>query len=299
MVLGAHADEIRAAVDLRRRERRRRRGLGGGQSASLRAGVAAVPDADAVVVVLGDQPFLSPAAIEAVLGARGDGADAVRATYGGVPGHPIVLERALFDADRAPDAGTRARGPCCATRARVACDGLGRPDDIDTPEDLDAATGGADPACTPSAARRFRLLLLRGGRLLAIEAPGAGDLVVANGVVGALGRAAVLRARLVQLGREPLALCALARHVRAGAVLLRFAQLGALVVLARHVAGLAHLALALVMGDLRPPRQRDEQRDDGDRHDGDHDDSDNVHISLPPVSVGWAVGYPLRRAPNR
>ena len=38
-----------------------------GQSASLRAGLAALPGADAVVVVLGDQPGITPAAIEAVV----------------------------------------------------------------------------------------------------------------------------------------------------------------------------------------------------------------------------------------
>ena len=111
-----------------------------GQSASLRAGIAAVPDdVDAVVIALGDQPFLSPEAVEVVLGARGDGANAVRATYGDKPGHPIVLERSLFGRIERLDGDEGARSLLADARM-VACDGLGRADDIDTPEELDAAS---------------------------------------------------------------------------------------------------------------------------------------------------------------
>src|SRR3982751_2884164 len=71
-----------------------------GLSASLRVGVeaAAARKADAVVVALADQPLLDARAVARVLAARGDGAQAVRATYGGVPNHPTVIESSLFSA---------------------------------------------------------------------------------------------------------------------------------------------------------------------------------------------------------
>jgi molybdenum cofactor cytidylyltransferase len=140
VVLGARADEIRAAVDLGAARVVVAEDWMDGQSASLRHGLAAVADADAVVIALGDQPFLSPRAVEAVLAARGPGADAVRATYGGVPGHPIVLERALFAAVSELRGDEGARSLLRDARA-VPCDGLGRPDDIDTPGQLEAVDG--------------------------------------------------------------------------------------------------------------------------------------------------------------
>jgi CTP:molybdopterin cytidylyltransferase MocA len=142
VVLGARAEEIRVAVDLGDARVVVAEDWMDGQSASLRAGLAAVPDAEAVVVALGDQPFLSPRAVEAVLAARGGGAAAVRATYAGVPGHPIVIERELFAAVRRLGGDEGARGVLARAPVReVACDGLGRPDDIDTPEELEAAGG--------------------------------------------------------------------------------------------------------------------------------------------------------------
>jgi len=142
VVLGAGADAV--ATDVER---------GGGTvvvcaawreglSASLRAGVqaAAARGAPAVVVVLGDQPLLDGAAVARVVAARDPGrADAVRATYDGVPGHPTVLESSTFGRVAAlrGDAGARELLRDAATRIRlVACDGLGRPDDVDTPQDL-------------------------------------------------------------------------------------------------------------------------------------------------------------------
>jgi molybdenum cofactor cytidylyltransferase len=68
-----------------------------GQSASLRCGVAALREADAVVVTLGDQPFITPQVIAGALDHL-DGHDAVRTTYGGTPGHPVVLGRPVMEA---------------------------------------------------------------------------------------------------------------------------------------------------------------------------------------------------------
>ncbi len=149
VVLGAHAAEIRGAVDFRGTEVVVCDAWAEGQSASLRAGIAALAACDAVVIALGDQPFLSPAAVERVLHSRTLGADAVRATYGGVPGHPVVLERSLLG--RVPalrgDVGARALLEDARVR-EVACDGLGRPDDFDTPDQLGSASGTTKEAIT-------------------------------------------------------------------------------------------------------------------------------------------------------
>lgn len=69
-----------------------------GQASSLRAGIAAVPDeTGAAVILLGDQPELDPAAIDAVIARwRETGAPAVLAGYRGRDGHPVVLDRELF-----------------------------------------------------------------------------------------------------------------------------------------------------------------------------------------------------------
>ncbi|HWH92886.1 MAG TPA: nucleotidyltransferase family protein [Baekduia sp.] len=143
VVLGAEADAVAGGME-----------LGGdaevvrcdewaeGLSASLRAGVqaAAGRGAAAVVIVLADQPLLSGEAVARVVAARAPGeADAIRATYAGVPGHPTVLESSTFAAVAGlrGDAGARELLRDPSTRVHlVPCEGLGRPDDVDTPEML-------------------------------------------------------------------------------------------------------------------------------------------------------------------
>jgi CTP:molybdopterin cytidylyltransferase MocA len=158
VVLGARAAEVAASLSLgdARIDPRRLdpayRGLDDelvrcanwaeGLSASLRAGVAAAAGggAEAVVIALADQPLLDGRAVARVIAARAPSRlDAIRATYGGVPSHPTLLESSTFGAVERlrGDAGARALLDDPATRvAVVACDGLGRPDDADTPEAL-------------------------------------------------------------------------------------------------------------------------------------------------------------------
>jgi CTP:molybdopterin cytidylyltransferase MocA len=137
VVLGARAGEVLDSVALHGAEPLVCDGWEEGMAASLRAGVEVLADADAIVVALGDQPRLAAEAVARVVAARGGDAPAVRATYGGVPGHPVLIARPLFDRLRElrGDQGARAVLDDVAVRD-VPCDGLGRPDDVDTPAQL-------------------------------------------------------------------------------------------------------------------------------------------------------------------
>jgi len=97
VVLGHAADEIRAAVDFGRAEIVVAEDWDQGQSASLRRGLAAAGAVDAVVITLGDQPFIHAGVISAALAQLGDH-DAVRTTYEGLSGHPVVLGPAVLAA---------------------------------------------------------------------------------------------------------------------------------------------------------------------------------------------------------
>jgi molybdenum cofactor cytidylyltransferase len=137
VVLGAHADEVIEGVPMHGAEPVVCPEWSEGLAASLRTGVAALEGCDAVAVALGDQPRLSAAAVARVVSQRGRDELAVRATYGGVPGHPVLLERTLLA--RVPelrgDGGARDLLYGVPLR-EVACDGLGSPDDVDTPAEL-------------------------------------------------------------------------------------------------------------------------------------------------------------------
>lgn len=102
-----------------------------GPGASLRCGLAALsPGVEAAVVVLADGPDLSAEAVERVVaGWRESGAPLLAASYDGVRGHPLLLDRSAWG--DVPDEGLRAKEPLL-----VPCDDLGAPGDVDVPEDL-------------------------------------------------------------------------------------------------------------------------------------------------------------------
>jgi CTP:molybdopterin cytidylyltransferase MocA len=143
VVLGSGAEEVLARVDLHGAEGVVCDRWDEGQSASLACGLAELADCEAVVVTLGDQPRVSPDAIRRVIAARGNGAAAVRATYYGAPGHPVLLERVLFERMRDVTGDHGARNLLISMQTReVPCEDLGGGEDVDTPAQLDALRAG-------------------------------------------------------------------------------------------------------------------------------------------------------------
>ncbi|MBG6104952.1 nicotine blue oxidoreductase [Micromonospora vinacea] len=154
VVLGAGADEVPdlpGAVPVR--HDRWPDGLG----SSLLRGLASLPAVvPAVVVVLVDQPLLSPVAVRRVRAAYAGGAVVAVATYAGRPGHPILLDRRTWPLLGGYAVGDRGARGLLRDRpdlvVEVPCDDVGSPVDVDTPADLlrlcpvnDGSASGADP----------------------------------------------------------------------------------------------------------------------------------------------------------
>jgi nicotine blue oxidoreductase len=117
-----------------------------GMGSSLRAGLRALPqDADAVVVALADQPLVGAEAVARLIAAYQAGATVAVAAYEGKPRNPVLLAREHWPeviATATGDQGARAflrAHPDLVTL--VECGDIGRPDDIDTTDDLDRIVG--------------------------------------------------------------------------------------------------------------------------------------------------------------
>lgn len=113
-----------------------------GMSTSLVAGIDALPDpCEAAVILLGDLPEVDARHVEAVVDAyRGSDAVAVRPNYGGVPGHPVLISKALFDEVRKVTGDRGARDVLDGCERVLELDlAMAVPMDIDTPEDLHEA----------------------------------------------------------------------------------------------------------------------------------------------------------------
>lgn len=99
LVLGDSAGPVWAALRPGPRVRvALNRGFAEGQSTSLRTGIWALsPDAEAAVVLLGDQPGVRADAVAAVVESfRAGAGPVVQTTYGGRPGHPVLFARPVW-----------------------------------------------------------------------------------------------------------------------------------------------------------------------------------------------------------
>jgi molybdenum cofactor cytidylyltransferase len=113
-----------------------------GQSASLRAGIAALgPEVAAALVLLADQPFVTAAIIDRLIAEwRATAAPIVAPAYRGVRGNPVLFARALFPELLAVTGDRGARQVIASDPARVATVPFDddRPlADIDTPEEYE------------------------------------------------------------------------------------------------------------------------------------------------------------------
>lgn len=140
VVLGAHAERVRPVIATHRWSVVVAEDWATGPGASLRAGLRAVPSAEAAMIVLGDLPWLRREAIDLVLQAAAQcSEDAVRAFDGDTPGHPLLIRGAMLARAReAPDAGLGA-ALAGTPLARVPCAELGVARDVDTVADLSLA----------------------------------------------------------------------------------------------------------------------------------------------------------------
>ena len=120
-----------------------RTGMGSSLRAALRAltELEAGPEVGAAVVALADQPLVGAEAVGRLIAAYRAGAVVAVAAYGGKPRNPVLLARehwpeviATATGDQGARAFLRAR-PELVTL--VECGDTGRPDDIDTPADLE------------------------------------------------------------------------------------------------------------------------------------------------------------------
>jgi CTP:molybdopterin cytidylyltransferase MocA len=125
-----------------------RTGMGSSLRAALRAlsepatGLPPDPaDVGAVVVALADQPLIGPEAVARLIAAYRAGAGVAVAAYEGKPRNPVLLAREHWP--EVIETATGDQGARAFLRAHpdlttlVECGDTGRPDDIDTPADLD------------------------------------------------------------------------------------------------------------------------------------------------------------------
>jgi molybdenum cofactor cytidylyltransferase len=96
VAVGGAADEVRAQVDLRGAEVVVNVAYGSGCSSSIAAALTALdPGCDVLLLLLGDQPGVSPATVATLLDGLGDAPLAV-CRYDNGLGHPIAFARRTF-----------------------------------------------------------------------------------------------------------------------------------------------------------------------------------------------------------
>jgi molybdenum cofactor cytidylyltransferase len=95
-VLGGGAEDVRARVDLRGIDVVVNEGFGTGCSSSIAASLDVVRG-DVLVLLLGDQPGVSPESVRALVAGRGD-ADLAVCRYDDGRGHPFAFARSMFGA---------------------------------------------------------------------------------------------------------------------------------------------------------------------------------------------------------
>jgi CTP:molybdopterin cytidylyltransferase MocA len=112
-----------------------------GMGSSLAVGLRAVPaECTAAVLALADQPLVGPQAVRRLLAAHAAGASVAVASYEGSPRNPVLISREHWQDVIALASGDVGARPFLRTHpdlvTEVECGDTGRPDDVDSPEDL-------------------------------------------------------------------------------------------------------------------------------------------------------------------
>ena len=99
VVLGRAADEVRERVDFGTARVVENKVFSEGCSSSYRAGLAALsPESQAIMIILGDQPGITPDVIDKLAEEwRRTEALIALCSYDGRNGHPMIFSRAMFD----------------------------------------------------------------------------------------------------------------------------------------------------------------------------------------------------------
>ena len=148
VVLGADKEEVKRKVKFQGEtvlfNRRYKLGMGG----SLKVGLKAVEQtADAVLVALGDQPFVSPATIDRLVDAYvASRALVIAPLYRGFRGNPILFDKSLFPQIMRISGDRGAKSVVEANRGKlmeVEVEDRGVVFDVDTPTDYEEATRNA------------------------------------------------------------------------------------------------------------------------------------------------------------
>jgi len=163
VVLGDAAEAIEAAIDWRAASHVRNRHPDAGLSSSVRVGLDAVraefPGTEAVIVMLGDQPFVRPAVVRTLLAAPlPPGRSVVAPCYAGGGGpNPLLLTReSWLLAEHV--SGDRGFGPVLKAHPEIVVEVPVEDDnpDIDTPYDLVIATWAGRVRANREQVDRFR-----------------------------------------------------------------------------------------------------------------------------------------------
>ena len=113
-----------------------------GMGSSLATGLLALSngDAEAAVIALADQPLVGADSVRRLIGAFRAGAGVAVAAYEGRPRNPVLIARQHWPAVLELAAGDTGARPFLRAHPElvtlIECGDTGRPDDVDTPEDL-------------------------------------------------------------------------------------------------------------------------------------------------------------------
>jgi molybdenum cofactor cytidylyltransferase len=151
LVLGASADVIRREIDVQGVRVVLNVNYAQGMGTSLKAGLSAVvPEAEAAVIVLADQPFVRTSTVNQLIEEhRRTKAQIVIPTYRGFRGNPVLLDRAVFPEVMmlSGDTGCRAIfGDHPEGLVRLPVEDVGILQDIDRQGDMEALRRAADRA---------------------------------------------------------------------------------------------------------------------------------------------------------